>query len=61
MNFKWECPYCRYVPPKNFKFPLSTSVQEIIKSKDPEAWEARDQQVRASEKEEQKVPEADHV
>ena len=60
MNFKWECPYCRYVPPKNFKFPLSTSVQEIIKGKDPEAWEARDQQVKASQKEESKVPEADH-
>ena len=60
MNFKWECPYCRYVPPKNFKFPLSASVQEMIKEKaDPEAWEARCQQVQASVPEESNEPESD--
>lgn len=46
MNFKWECPMCRYVPAKTFTFAVSESLKEQIKGKTmPSIWEERDSQV----------------
>ena len=42
MNFKWECPYCRYQPPKTFNFAVSEALIEKFKAMvDPEEWEER--------------------
>ena len=46
MNFKWECPYCRYQPPKTFKFAVSQALIEKFKAEvDPEEWEEREKEV----------------
>ena len=42
MNFKWECPYCRFEPPKTFKFAVSKALVDKFKAEvDPEEWEER--------------------
>lgn len=50
MNFKWECPMCRFVPPKGFAFTVSEALKEQIKGKtEPEIWQEREEQVAAYE------------
>ena len=39
MNFKWECPMCRFVPPRTFKFAISDQYMQAFKEQtDPEHW-----------------------
>lgn len=43
LSFTWECPMCRYLPPKLFKFPVNEEVKAELRAKaDPEVWEARE-------------------
>ena len=58
LKFKWECPMCRFMPPKGFKFPLAQDVMEQLKEKiEPELWEAREKQLGVGAVEESKEPE----
>ena len=46
LNFRWECPMCRYVPAKTFNFVVSEQLKEQIKGKTmPSLWEERENQV----------------
>mmetsp|Transcript_656 Transcript_656/g.886 ORF Transcript_656/g.886 Transcript_656/m.886 type:complete len:98 (-) Transcript_656:516-809(-) len=63
VSFKRECPMCRSVPPKTFKFPISADLTAQFKQiVDPELWQARENQVgqaispRAALQEEEKEP-----
>ena len=43
MNFKWECPMCRFMPPRDFRFDVSEQLIQTFKEQvDPEAWEERE-------------------
>lgn len=44
LNFKWECPMCRHMPPRTLKFDIDDELLEVIKGRvgDPELWEARE-------------------
>ena len=59
MNFKWECPMCRFVPARTFNFAISAEIKEELKAKtEPELWEERVEQVASFPKIKVQRPEA---